>query len=138
MDGGLAERLGFDEAVEVWLERGEAAGEAGFLAVEVGEGVRLHEALKGEDFEGEFVETGEQVCDGRVCAHAVEFKGDEFGFVRGDAAETPVEVRILGDDGGFGGGLGRVALLGGGAEGEELLLVLRRQERGAGGEAVRE
>jgi len=88
MRGGLPECLGFEDAVEFRLERGQAAREARFLAVEVGEGVRLHEALESKGFEGEFSEAGEQVCDGRVRAHADEFERDEFGFVRWNAAEA--------------------------------------------------
>ncbi|MCC6539800.1 MAG: hypothetical protein IT162_19790 [Bryobacterales bacterium] len=39
LDGGLAQGLRFEQAVEFRLQGREAAGEAGFLAMEVGERV---------------------------------------------------------------------------------------------------
>ncbi len=137
---GAASRLDLEKPVEFGLEQGEAAAEAGFLAMEVGERVGLEQPLISDGFEGDAVEAFEEFGEGLVVfafdLHALQFDGDEAGFVRGDSAQAPGDIGIVVDNCDIFERFGIVALENGGLIGVVFVGTLGGQEWGFGGESM--
>jgi hypothetical protein len=124
---------------EAGLQFVDAACEARLEVEEIREDFRFDETAEGEgeDLRFRFDAFDERLERG-VGLEAMDFEGHQLGFVDGDSAEAPLEVREFGD----GGGVERV----GGAVVIEvfgvMLLVVERvligEEGVAGGESMRE
>ena len=112
-----AATLDFEQVVELGLEALEAAAEVIFVAVQIDEGFGLAEAVEGDGFEVEGVESVEEFGEDFVGfgfeKHPFDVEGDEAGFVGGDALEAPGEIDVFFDSGGLFRGCGGEAGEGG-------------------------
>ena len=99
------------ECFEFTLEFLGAAGETGFLVVEIGEDFGGGEARVGDGNDLVVVfESLEEIAANGLVLDVIEFGGDEVGLEGGDAAEAPADVGEFGDGIAIGGAGGWVAI----------------------------